>query len=336
MAKFKVAAAQMAPVWLDREASTAKVCEWIVEAGLRQGADLIVLPESIIPGYPHWVWIRSEDAQLYRRFFKNSVEIPSETTERLCHAARQANTHVVVGVTERDDKALYNTLVFIDRRGKLLGSRRKLLPTHAEKVVWGMGGGDGLRVFDTDLGKIGGLICGEHMMELPRYALLAQGEQIHCATWVGGSGRGRRAFNSWTECAVRHHALAGRVFVINSQSCASDQEMNEMEGFFERRGGWTAIIGPNGAILQGPLIDQEGILYADLDLDDVLTTQAHFGAAGLYTRPDVLSLVLNRAPYLPMREAAGTGAGAAELREEVERLRREVERLQAEAAGARQ
>jgi predicted amidohydrolase len=192
---FKIAAVQAAPVFLDREATVAKARELIAEAG-RSGARLVVFPEAFIPTYPDWVWRIPPGqhqmlADMYAELLEQSVEIPGPVTEKLCEAARQAGIYVVMGLNERNANAsnasMYNTLLYIDPDGNLMGKHQKLVPTAPERMVWAQGDGSTLEVYDTSLGKLGGLICWENYMPLARYSLYAWGTQIYLApTWDSG------------------------------------------------------------------------------------------------------------------------------------------------------
>jgi nitrilase len=300
---FKAAAVMAAPVFLDREKTTAKACQLIKEAG-GQGAELIVFPEVYIPAYPYWVWLGSPPwgAPFFGELFKNAVEIPSPTTEAIGDAAKDANAYVVMGLNERDKGTLYNTLLYFDREGKVMGKHRKLQPTHAERTIWGKGDGSDLVVFDTDIGRIGGLICWEHTMDLVRYAMVALGEQIHVAVWPAVSALTHTPhasfFNNITEAAARHHALAGQVFVINVPSVI-DEYLIERLGMKDRLdmirpgGGWGAIINPDGQIIGGPLTDKEGIIYADINLEAIVYAKFFCDSIGHYARPDVVRLMVN-------------------------------------------
>lgn len=300
---FKAAAVHAASVFLDANGCVDKVCHIIDEAG-RAGARLIVLPESFIPGYPFWIWTHTptEGAPLFIRLFKNSIEVPGPETDRIGAAARRNGAYVVVGVSERDGGTLYNTLVYFDDHGQLIDKHRKLQPTHAERYIWGRGDGSGMHVVDTDIGRVGGLICWEHTMDLARYCLTSQGEQIHFSCWPGISALSHNPhapiFNSVTEAAAKHHALSAQAFVICVQSCI-DQQTIDIMGLTDQPdmirigGGWSAIIGPDGQIISGPNIDKENILYADIDLDAIIPVKYACDSAGHYTRPDVFRLVTN-------------------------------------------
>ena len=302
--KFKAAAVMAAPVFLDREKTTEKACHLIKEAGSK-GAALVVFPEVYIPAYPYWIWLGTPTlgAPFFAELFKNAVEIPSPTTEAIGEAARKANTYVVMGINERENGTLYNTLVYFDREGRIMNKHRKLQPTHAERTVWGRGDGSDLVVCDTQIGRIGGLICWEHTMDLVRYAMVALGEQIHAAVWPAVSALTHTPhanfFNNITEAAVRHHALTGQVFVINVQPVI-DHYTIERLGMKDRLemikpgGGWSAIVNPHGQIIAGPITDKESILYADLDLEEIIYAKGFCDSIGHYARPDVVRIVVNR------------------------------------------
>jgi len=187
--KFKAAAIQAAPIFLDREATVEKACQLIEEAASK-GAELIAFPEVFIPAYPYWNRINRpyEGGKYFRELVKNAVEIPSLSTERLCRCARKANAYVVIGINEKIQETLgtiYNTNLLIDRSGEILGAHRKLVPTFHEKLTWGFGDGHSLRVYNTDCGKLGMLNCGENTNNLARFSLIAQGEQVHVANYPG-------------------------------------------------------------------------------------------------------------------------------------------------------
>lgn len=292
--RYSAAAVQMAPVWMDRDATTEKVVGLVQEAASK-GAKLIVFPEVIIPGTPHWIWKDPERYDYYATLFKNSVEIPGPTVTRLGEAARQADAYVVIGINERAGKTLYNSMLFFDRRGQLIGKRRKLMGTYVEKTIWGMGGGNDLPVFSTELGKIGGLICRENFSNLSRHGLAAQGEEVHAAVWLAGSSRRGGLFNRWIEVSCVSHAVSSQTHVVACQACASDTEIKLFN--LAGPGGWSAIISPLGEIVAGPLGEGEGILVGEIDLEAAVSSYPLWDEIGYHGRPDVFKVLINREPY---------------------------------------
>ena len=301
---FKVAAAHISPVWLDREATVKKACEYIAEAG-SAGAQLIAFPEVYVPGYPYWIWTKTtrDGMPYFAELFSNAVEVPSPATDAIGKAAKKAGVYVVMGMTEREGGTLYNTLLYFDSAGSIIGRHRKLMPTMSERVVWGRGDGSDLGVFDTPFGKLSGLICGEHTMDLSRYALILQGEQIHISVWPGISAVTNdpccEFFNNMAECACRHHAVAGQTFVICVMTPVAQDSIDKLE-FSDRPdmmttgGGWTAIIGPNGQIIAGPHEgSEEKLVIADLDPGEIVFAKFTYDSAGHYARPDVFTLHIN-------------------------------------------
>jgi aliphatic nitrilase len=197
------------------------------------------------------------------------VDVPGESTAKIGEMAKKYGTYVVIGINERENKSLYNTLLFFDRKGHLMGKHRKLKPTGAEKLVWGEGDGSTHTVYDTDIGRMGGLICGEHTMALPGYTLAAMGEQVHIASWVGFS----YSDTTLSEVCSRYHAIAYNAFVICSQGIL-DEAVNKKLGLNLKVGGaWTTIIeAGTGRIMAGPLAPaEEGIVYADVDLNNAVS-----------------------------------------------------------------
>lgn len=301
--KFRAAAVHAASVFLDRDGSIDKACKLIEEAAAN-GAKLIVFPETFLPGYPFWIWTHTPvtGAPLFAELFANSVVVGSEQTDRIGAAARKAGAYVAMGVSERDGGTLYNTLLYFDDSGTIIGRHRKLQPTNAERIIWGRGDASGLAVYQTPHGRIGGLICFEHTMDLARYALISQHEQIHIAVWPAISALAAdpssRAFDKWSSTAAGYHAWAAQAFVINVQSRV-DEGVIEKLGLVDQPdvirmgGGWSAIIAPNGEYLAGPHTDDESILYADIDLGHIAYSKYFVDSAGHYSRPDVLRLWAN-------------------------------------------
>lgn len=302
-AVVRAAVVQAAPVLFDREATVEKACGLIAEAA-RGGAQLILFPEAFIPAYPRGltfgtvVGSRSPTGRLaWERYWANAVTIPDPSTEALAAAARQAGAYVAIGVIERDGQfsggTLYCTLLYFGPDGQILGKHRKLKPTAAERLIWGEGDGSTLTVLDTALGKIGGLICWENYMPLARMALYAKGVELYLAPTAD-------ARDTW-QATLRHIACEGRCFVLGcNQYVTKSMYPADLPGIEELasqpevmcRGG-SAIISPLGEVLAGPLYDQEGILYADLDLREVARGKFDFDVVGHYARPDVFQLIVN-------------------------------------------
>ena len=211
----KIAAAQLSPVFLNKEKTVKKACDAILEAG-NNGANLIVFPEAFISGYPDWVWSipphkSAQLNELYVQLVENAVSIPDNTTKKLCDAAKTAKINVVIGMNETNSESsnasLFNTLLFIDETGQILGKHRKLMPTNCERLIWAQGNGSTLRSYSTSVGKIGGLICWENFMPLARNAIYESGVQILASpTWDKGP--------NWLG-SMQHIAREGGLFVVS-------------------------------------------------------------------------------------------------------------------------
>ena len=320
---FVAAAVQAAPVFLDRAATIAKACDLIADAASR-GAKLIVLPETFVPSYPSWIWVlpltqRAEWSQLHAELLANAVTVPGPETEVLGQAARAAGAWVAIGINELNDTSrgtLYNTLLIFAPDGTLVSRHRKLMPTGSERLVWARSEEADLRVFDTELGRLSGLICWENYMPLARYALYAQGAQVHLApTWDKSE--------QWL-ATMRHVAREGRAFVIGCCSAVRRSDIPERYGFRELfasdwvNTGNSLIVDPEGVVLAGPLAEQEGILLAEIDPAKASGARWLFDAAGHYDRPDLFTFAVkdkaDRESPLRARPArrrrGGGGSGA--------------------------
>jgi amidase/nitrilase len=314
---FIAAAAQISPVYMQLEPTVDKVCRAIIDAGAH-GAELIVFPEVVIPGYPYWrgLYPISEWTEWMVRYQKNSLVIPGPQTERLCAAALEAGAIVVVGCSERSgqpgSETLYNTILFISEEGRLLGKHRKLMPTHGERIVWGMGDGSDLQVYDTYLGRLGGLICYEHHMTLLKATMASLGEEIHCALWAGywvmdghpGNKRRWTPGDSADLCDVsyanREYAFETQNFVVSAGNYDPLDSLPPQCQAFNIGSGGSAILNPAGLYLAGPSLDRQQILYAELHAEDRQATKAYIDTLGHYSRFDVVSLKLNRSKLAPM------------------------------------
>ncbi len=303
----RVAAVQAAPVWLDREASTDKAVE-LVEEAASGGAEIVAFGEAWLPGFPFFIWLGPPawGIPFFAELHANAVEIPSSTTERLCAAAEENGVHIVMGTTERAGGSLYCTLLFIDDRGELIGRKRKLKPTHVERGVWGEGDGTDLFVLPTVHGRLGGLNCWEHLQPLSKYAMYSMGEQIHVAAWPALSIYNDVAYALGVEAnmaASRTYALEGQCFVIAVTSLVDDLvyerlcDTEERRHLLEKGGGTTQIFAPSGETIAGPMpYEEEGILFADLDLSLIRVAKMAADPAGHYARADVTRLLFDRSP----------------------------------------
>lgn len=306
--RFRAAAVQAAPVFLDTDATVDKACALISEAAAA-GARLVVFPEVFVPGYPYWNWTMTPIAgsPWFERLFKSAVDIPGPHIDRLCAEARRSRTFVVMGVNERDPFSmgtLYNTLVFISDEGEVLGTHRKLVPTWAEKLTWGGGDGSSLRVYDTAIGRLGGLACGENTNTLARFALLAQGENIHTANYIA-LPTAPEDYDMVEAIKVRAmaHSFEGKVFTVVSCSALTPELIDAVAHDEESRrllsrphSAVSCIVGPDGRLIGDALIDDEGIVYADIDLNRCIQPKQMHDIIGHYNRFDVFSLRINRRP----------------------------------------
>ena len=292
--KFTAAAVQAAPVFLNKAETIGKIASLIEEAA-GNGASLIVFPEAIVPCYPYWPKDlgtgegRKLVLDAYTEFYKNSVEIPGSDTDKLCEAAKKAGAYVVLGVNERDGGTLYNTILYIDKQGTILGKHRKLMSIDSEKCIWGMGGAEDLNVFDTEVGKVGGFFCYEHHMTLAKYAMFMKGEQIHAGLWAG------HGFVKPTmDFASREYAFEGQVFVVASsghitEDMVPDSFPLKKYTMWDYPGG-SGIISPRGEYLAGPVYGKEDIVYAEIDMDTIIRSKAVIDGVGHFSRPDILNL----------------------------------------------
>jgi predicted amidohydrolase len=316
--KVKLAAAHVAPVFMNTAATAEKACAWI-ERAADEKVNLLVFPEVFLPGFPYWINLYPPlvQAGLNRVYQDESVEVPGAAVAALQDAARRCEVAVVMGASERQlgGRTCYNSSIVIDADGSVLGVHRKLKPTYAERYIWGQGDGSTLGVYASQAGRIGALACWEHTMNLARQALIEQRQEIHAALWPGLSTLAGfdQVANLQIEAMMRNHALTGQCFVV----CASSPVTAEMLDYLERKvgpqqmlgvgGGWSAVIHPFAATLAGPVTGAaEQLVAAEVDLDDLKDVKMWVDTTGHYSRPDVLQLMFNRAEQRPMVITSGS------------------------------
>lgn len=313
--RFRAAAVQAAPVYLDADATVDKAVALIAEAA-GNGASLIVFPEVFVPGYPYWNWITDPvtGSAWFERLVKTSIFVPGPEIARVQAAARARGVYVVIGVNERALHSLgvlYNTLVFIGPDGAILNRHRKLVPTWAEKLTWTGGDGSTLRVHDTPIGRIGGLACGENTNTLARFALLAQGENVHTASYIS-LPVAPKDYDMAEAIKLRTaaHAFEGKLFSVVATSTISEDIIVAMEqvrpdarALLERRSSaYSGIIGPDGRSVGDELIDDEGIAYGEIDLNRCIQPKQMHDIVGHYQRFDVFQLTVNGAAQTPIHQ----------------------------------
>jgi len=313
--KYKAAAVQASPVYLDPEATVDKACDIIGEAATN-GAKLVAFPEVFVPGYPYWNWIvpPPEGSPWFEKLYRASIDVPGPLVTKLANAARDNDIHVVIGVNERSLHsfgAIYNTILTFSNSGELIGHHRKLVPTWAEKLTWTGGDGSSLKVMDTEIGNLGVLACGENTNTLARFALLADGERVHVASYIS-LPVAPKDYDMAEAIKIRGaaHSFEGKVFTLISCSTISEEIISEMETLvpnarelLERKSSaYTSILGPDGRPVAGELIDEEGIVYAEIDLAKCIQPKQMHDIVGHYNRFDVFDLKIDKTPRQPVRE----------------------------------
>jgi nitrilase len=299
---LKVALVQTAPVLFNTAKTMECVREWILQASEQQ-TRLIIFPESFIPGYPRGldfgtvIGHRSEKGrELWRIFYNSSIQIPGKETNQLGALAKDAGAYLIIGITERDQVhgSLFCTTLYFGPDGQLIGKHRKIKPTGLERVVWGEGGSDTLTTIQTEYGKIGGLICWENYMPLARMSMYAKGVELYVAPTAD-------ARQTWQSTLI-HIACEGRCFVFGCNQfvqrsdypTALSMDIADEERIICRGG--SVIVSPFGQVIAGPLYDAPGMLFAELDLDDIVRSRLDFDVTGHYSRDDLFYYQVNGQP----------------------------------------
>lgn len=316
--KFKAATVQTSPVFLNVPATVEKAIRFIKEAH-DNGATLIAFPEVFIAGYPYWNWVMTpvQGSAWYEQLYRNSVAVNDIEMQPLYQAARDYNMHIVIGINERGTSfgEIYNTNLIINNQGEIIGKHRKLVPTWAEKLTWTSGDGSSLKVYDTEVGPLGTLACGENTNTLARFTLLSQGELVHIANYIS-LPVAPPDYDMAEAIKIRAaaHSFEGKLFTIVSCSTISQEikdalreDVPNIDALLDRKSSaFSGFIGPNGAVIGTPLIDDEGIVYAEIDLAKCIQPKQMHDILGHYNRFDIFDLRVNVAPTRKITFVDGT------------------------------
>jgi len=293
--------------------TVAKTISLIEQAG-KEGVELLVFPETWLPGYPFWAWLGPPawGMQFVQAYSQNSLEIGSPEYRSIQAAAKDAKVHVMLGLSERYNNTLYIAQALIGADGETIFTRRKLKPTHVERTIFGNGDGSDFQVVDTPLGRVGGLCCWEHIQPLSKYVMFSDNEQIHCAAWPAFGLYAGVAYSLGHEVNMRAsqiYALEGQCFVIASCALVTQDmvdllcKTDDQRALLSTGGGYSKIFAPDGQqISQDMAPDQEGLVTADIDLSLIPLAKAAADPAGHYSRPDVVQVLLDRSKRTPVVE----------------------------------
>lgn len=307
---ISVAAVQYSSDYLNRDGCLERAVE-IIKQAADENIELLVFPEGWVPGYPMFIWgmiptnNSGEFDQLYRRLFSNSIDLSKDQLAPVREAAREYGVVVVMCINERAGElsagTIYNTAVTIDASGEILNVHRKMMPTNAERTVWGFGDGRGLNVVDTAVGRVGVLLCWENFMPLARAAIYAQNVEIYCAPTADHR-------ENWL-ASMQHIGREASAFVIGIAPALEDSDipldLPSRDSISPTEGEWLMpgngiICSPLGEIIAGPMRQDKGFLKADIDLDDVRSARRTFDVAGHYSRPDIFKLEVDRQLRTPV------------------------------------
>lgn len=309
--KVKVCLIQDSPVFFDKDKTLDKI-ETLVKKYAKQGCELIVFPESFVPGYPRGfsfgavIGSRTDEGRnLYNEYYNNSIDLESDDLKRLEQLSKSENTYLVIGATEKQNTngSLYCSMLYISPTDGLLGVHRKIKPTGTERIIWGEANGESLVTVDTKIGKLGGLICWENYMPLARMSMYNKGVEIYIAPTADSRAQ-------WT-ATMQHIALEGRCFVLGcnqyfTKSMYPEKYKALAKGEPENlcRGG-SIIVSPLGKIIEGPLFDKSGALIAELDLEDIKQSKLDFDVIGHYSRDDIFKFDVTNQPDIVEEKDAG-------------------------------
>ena len=306
----KVAIVQESPILLNKQ-KTLELAVELVSKAATKGAELVVFPEAFISGYPAWIWrLRPGgdwgiNEELHAKLIESAVDIDANDLSPLCESAKVNNVSIVCGMNEKDSKlsgsTIYNSVAVIDSNGAIINRHRKLMPTNPERMVWGFGDGSGLKVVDTSVGKVGSLVCWENYMPLARYTLYSQGVEVYVApTYDSGDG--------WIG-TMQHIAREGRCWVICSGVALTRDDIPEdfpnRESLYPESENWinggdSLVVAPGGEIVAGPMRNEKGLLFAEIDSTIVASSKRALDVAGHYSRPDVFTLNVNTEAQTPV------------------------------------
>ena len=302
---LKIGLAQISPVWLNKEKTRDKIRDYIEKAG-KEGCDLVVFGEALLPGYPFWLglthgteWNSLIQKEIHAHYIRNSITVEAGELDALCEAARIHEVAAYVGIIERAQNrgghSLYCSLVYINNVGEILSVHRKLQPTYEERLTWSQGDGHGLRVHPLKEFTVGGLNCWENWLPLARTALYGQGEDLHVAVWPGSVRN--------TEDITRFIAKEARSFVVSVGALMSIRDFPEETPYREEiiknavdplTDGGSCIAGPDGEWILEPMVGKEGLFTGIIDFNRVLEERQNMDVSGHYSRPDVTKLIVNR------------------------------------------